>query len=85
VWSEDHCEKSWIAGNGIFWLRDLLPTTLPAARIFSYRYDIDPYTSDPISKHALHDHALALVKALMKGRGKTGVRILHGDPKLSVI
>ncbi|KAH6861238.1 hypothetical protein B0T12DRAFT_336994, partial [Alternaria alternata] len=28
-----HREKTWTAGNGVHWLRDLLPHDLPQARI----------------------------------------------------
>jgi hypothetical protein len=34
-----HRETSFIASNGILWLCDLLPETLPNARILTYSYD----------------------------------------------
>ena len=36
---DGHREASFTAPNGILWLRDLLPKTLPKARILTYGYD----------------------------------------------
>ena len=41
-----HREKTWThAESGTFWLRDLLPTALPGARIYSYGYDANVFCS----------------------------------------
>ncbi|KAF8512141.1 hypothetical protein BU17DRAFT_69322 [Hysterangium stoloniferum] len=36
---DGHREASFTAPNGVLWLRDLLPETLPNARILTYGYD----------------------------------------------
>ncbi|PMD14608.1 hypothetical protein NA56DRAFT_610010 [Hyaloscypha hepaticicola] len=67
------CEKSWIADNGIFWLHDLLPTTLPGVRIFSYGYHVEAHAQRSIhnSRQLIDDHALDLLNALVTERRNT--------------
>jgi hypothetical protein len=64
------CEKSWIADNGIFWLHDLLPTTLLGVRIFSYGYHVEVHGQRSIhsSRQLIDDHALDLLNALVTER-----------------
>ncbi|CCA76332.1 related to kinesin light chain, partial [Serendipita indica DSM 11827] len=45
-----HREVTWTTDNGILWLRDLLPSDLPRARILSYGYDADTQSSESLSQ-----------------------------------
>ncbi|KAK1775447.1 hypothetical protein QBC45DRAFT_383387, partial [Copromyces sp. CBS 386.78] len=46
-------------GGAIFWPHDLLPTTVPTARILTYGYDtkIRHFLQGSISRNTVHDHA----------------------------
>lgn len=37
--STDHAFSTWTAANGSLWLKDLLPTEIPNARILVYSYN----------------------------------------------
>ncbi|KAK4140162.1 uncharacterized protein C8A04DRAFT_32288 [Dichotomopilus funicola] len=67
-----HREKTWMAENGVHWLRDLLPEDLPQARILCWGYDANTHTSsDRASSQYLHDYAITLVSDLCRKRKLT--------------
>jgi hypothetical protein len=66
-------EKSWTAGNGVLWLRDLLPTQLPRARILTYGYDTRTHGLDELSHQSLNGHGITLLTSLCLFREKTKV------------
>ncbi|KAH4334341.1 hypothetical protein HBH98_243290 [Parastagonospora nodorum] len=66
-----HCEKTWTAGNGVNWLRDLLPHDLPNARILSWGYDANTHSSSRVSCQYLFDHARTQVSDLCLEREVT--------------
>ena len=53
---------TWTHENGTFWPRDLLHTTVPGARIFSFGYDSRIFFSKSDSEY--RDYALGLVRDL---------------------
>jgi hypothetical protein len=67
-----HRDKTWTAANGVHWLRDLLPTDLPHARIFCWGYDANTH-GDRVSCQYLYDHARSLVADLCLERRLTNV------------
>ncbi|OCK96149.1 uncharacterized protein K441DRAFT_657484 [Cenococcum geophilum 1.58] len=44
-----HRDETWTAGNGVNWLRDLLPQDLPNARIMAWGYDANTYSRSRVS------------------------------------
>ncbi len=56
-----HREKTWTASNGLLWLRDLLPTKIPNARIMTWGYDANTHSTFPTSVQYINDHATTLV------------------------
>ncbi|KAI2623161.1 hypothetical protein GGR54DRAFT_629751 [Hypoxylon sp. NC1633] len=66
-----HPDKTWTAGNGVHWLRDLLPKDLPNVRILTWGYDANTHSSDRVSCQYLYDHALELVADLTRKRTLT--------------
>jgi hypothetical protein len=68
-----HRDKTWTAGNGVNWLRDLLPHDLPNARILSWGYDANTHSSSRVSCQYLFDHARTLVSDLCLEREVTQV------------
>jgi hypothetical protein len=68
-----HREKTWTAGNGVNWLRDLLPHDLPNARVLSWGYDANTHSSSRVSCQYLFDHARTLVSDLCLEREVTQV------------
>lgn len=70
-----HRDRTWIAGNGTNWLKDLLPEKIPNVRIFSYGYDAK--THGFVSQQYLHDHGNALVADMSLVRRSTAVSSLH--------
>jgi len=67
-----HREKTWTVG-GVNWLRDLLPSDIPNARILSWGYDANTHGTSPISAQYLYDHARTLVSDLCLKRRLTKV------------
>uniref|UniRef100_A0A0B7KK83 DUF676 domain-containing protein n=1 Tax=Bionectria ochroleuca TaxID=29856 RepID=A0A0B7KK83_BIOOC len=63
-----HREKTWIADNGVHWLRSLLPNDLPNARILCWGYDANTHSSSRVSCQYLYDHAQTLVSDLSRKR-----------------
>jgi hypothetical protein len=78
-----HCEKTWTAGNGVNWLRDLLPHDLPNARILSWGYDANTHSSSRVSCQYLFDHARTLVSELCLEREVTQVGDEHDAAQCS--
>jgi hypothetical protein len=68
-----HREKTWIAENGVHWLRDLLPEDLPQARILCWGYDANTHAADRVSSQYLYNHARTLVSDLCRKRKLTNV------------
>ncbi|KAF2836483.1 hypothetical protein M501DRAFT_920690, partial [Patellaria atrata CBS 101060] len=54
--------KTWTHPNGMFWLQDLLPQTLPGAAIFSYGYPSEVFFSRSVA--TIEDFALHLLNDL---------------------
>ncbi len=72
---DGHREKTWTANNGVMWLRELLPTEIPHARILTYGYDSRTYSSEQLTRQTLYGHSMSLVSALSLYRRKTKVCI----------
>lgn len=53
---------SWEHENGTLWLRDLLPSTIPGARIFTYGYPAQLFFSK--STAGLRDYSQRLLSSL---------------------
>ena len=70
-----HREKTWTASNNILWLRDLLPDDIPNARILSWGYDANTYSTSRLSAQYLYDHARTLVSDLSRKRQVTKVLV----------
>jgi hypothetical protein len=75
-------ERSWTAGNGVLWLKDLLPTQLPHARILTYGYDTRTHSLDELSHQSLNRHGITLLSSLCLFREKTKVssKPFHDSP-----
>jgi hypothetical protein len=67
-------EKSWTAKNSVNWLRDLLPTDIPHARIYTWGYEARTHGTSPIKSQTIYDHGRNLVSDLCRERGMTEVR-----------
>jgi hypothetical protein len=67
-------EESWTAKNNVLWLRDLLPSEIPAARILTYGYDANTRGKEQLNNQTLFDHAETLILKLVMFRKKTLVR-----------
>ena len=65
-------EKTWMLNN-VNWLRDLLPSDIPNARVISWGYDANTHSTSPISAQHLYDHAKTLVSDLCLNRKLTKV------------
>ncbi|KAA6408178.1 MAG: Kinesin light chain [Lasallia pustulata] len=68
-----HHEKTWTTNN-VNWLRDLLPSDIPNARILSWGYDANTHSTSQISGHYLYNHATTLVSDLCLKRRLTKTR-----------
>ncbi|RGP79315.1 tetratricopeptide-like helical domain [Fusarium longipes] len=73
-----HREKTWTSDNGVYWLRDFLPTDVPNARIFSWGYDANTHAVSGTSSMFLYDHARSLVADLTRRRKLTNA-LIHSD------
>ncbi|KAF8519738.1 hypothetical protein BU17DRAFT_47444, partial [Hysterangium stoloniferum] len=67
---DGHREASFNADNGVLWLRDLLPETLPSARILTYGYDARTHGENR-SQQTMYDVAVDLVAKLFAFRINT--------------
>ncbi|CAG7849907.1 SubName: Full=Uncharacterized protein {ECO:0000313/EMBL:CCA70337.1} [Serendipita indica DSM 11827] len=65
---QGHRERTWTTDNGNFWLRDLLSSDLPNARILSYGYDADTHSRECVSTQTLGRHAEGFAHALSRER-----------------
>ncbi|KAF2434895.1 hypothetical protein EJ08DRAFT_581701, partial [Tothia fuscella] len=72
-----HRDNTWTAANDIHWLRDLLLTDIPNARIICWGYDANTY-GDRVSCQYLYDHAGQLVSDLCLERRLTKA-LIHSD------
>ena len=70
---DGHWKSSWTSENGVYWPQDLLPATVPQARVLSYGYDARTSGSTPLSEQYLHDHAYELIGSLAMKREMTDV------------
>ncbi len=68
-------ENTWTA-NGVNWLRDLLPSNIPNARIYSWGYDANTHNTSQISALYLYDHARTLISDLCLERRMTEVLVI---------
>ncbi|KAA6412799.1 MAG: hypothetical protein FRX48_03791 [Lasallia pustulata] len=68
-----HHEKTWTTNN-VNWLRDLLPSDIPNARILSWGYDANTHSTSQISGQYLYNHATTLVSDLCLKRSLTKTR-----------
>ncbi|KAF8514539.1 hypothetical protein BU17DRAFT_94396 [Hysterangium stoloniferum] len=64
-------EGSWTATNGVLWLRDLLPSIIPEARILTYGYDANTRNQPRFSTDTVYDHGLNLIVKLVLFRNET--------------
>jgi len=58
--------KSWKHHNGTLWLQDLLPKSLPGARIFSYGYPSRFFFNKSVA--GIRDYAQRLLSSLINAR-----------------
>ncbi|KAG8779363.1 hypothetical protein FRC16_003451, partial [Serendipita sp. 398] len=65
---DGHREQSWTAEDGTLWLRDLLPTDLPHARVLTYGYDADTRSFSHTSTRTIFRHAEAFAEDLSQLR-----------------
>ncbi|CAG7853599.1 Nuclear distribution protein PAC1 {ECO:0000255/HAMAP-Rule:MF_03141} AltName: Full=Lissencephaly-1 homolog {ECO:0000255/HAMAP-Rule:MF_03141}; Short=LIS-1 {ECO:0000255/HAMAP-Rule:MF_03141}; AltName: Full=nudF homolog {ECO:0000255/HAMAP-Rule:MF_03141} [Serendipita indica DSM 11827] len=72
-----HREETWTTDGGILWLRDLLPSALPNARVLTYGYDADTRSRECVSTQTIRQHADGFAKALARKR--------TADPRRPVI
>ncbi|CCA76296.1 hypothetical protein PIIN_10291 [Serendipita indica DSM 11827] len=79
---DGHRVNTWVADNGTLWLRDLLPSEFPNARILAYGYDADSRSGQWASTQAVQQHALGLAGALLHRRKDVPYRpiifLVHG-------
>ena len=72
-----HREETWTKDN-VNWLRHLLPTDIPNARILSWGYDANIHsTSSQKSRQFLNNHTLGLLSDLCLKRRLTKVQTLY--------
>ncbi|SLM38624.1 Tetratricopeptide-like helical domain [Lasallia pustulata] len=72
-----HHEKTWTTNN-VNWLRDLLPSDIPNARILSWGYDANTHSTSQISGQYLYNHATTLVSDLCLKRSLTKA-LIHSE------
>ncbi|KAF2228484.1 hypothetical protein EV356DRAFT_74665 [Viridothelium virens] len=65
-----HRDKTWTAANNVHWLRDLLSSDIPNARIFCWGYDANTH-GGRMSCQYLYSHATTLVSELCSERSLT--------------
>ncbi|KAF8512028.1 hypothetical protein BU17DRAFT_54284 [Hysterangium stoloniferum] len=61
---DGHHEDSWTARNIILWLKDILPTYLPHARIATYGYDVSIGSQSSRTAETLYGHAQNFISQL---------------------
>jgi hypothetical protein len=81
---------TWTEGN-VFWLRDLLPTTLKSegirARIFSYGYNADTHSKNAVSVQDLWGHGQSFLGEVVarRARDKPSVSSLSAEKILFIL
>ncbi|KAG8805244.1 hypothetical protein FRC17_005611 [Serendipita sp. 399] len=65
---DGHREEAWTSEDGTMWLRDLLPSDLPNARILSYGYDADTRSFAYTSTQTIFRHAEGFAEELWQRR-----------------
>ena len=63
--------STWKAANGNMWLRDMLPSSVPGARIMTFGYDTEPSGSRNVYRNSISSPANNLISALAILRGET--------------
>ncbi|CAG7846890.1 SubName: Full=Uncharacterized protein {ECO:0000313/EMBL:CCA76038.1}; Flags: Fragment [Serendipita indica DSM 11827] len=63
-----HREKTWMTDDGVLWLRQFLPSSLPRARILTYGYDADTHSTECVSTQTMRRHAVGLAQAILRKR-----------------
>ncbi|KAJ5175660.1 uncharacterized protein N7482_001537 [Penicillium canariense] len=66
-----HREQTWTASNQINWLRDLLPSDIPNARILTYGYDARTHGTNDLTAQFLYEHAITFLGKLCIFRRNT--------------
>ncbi|KAF8515996.1 hypothetical protein BU17DRAFT_51232 [Hysterangium stoloniferum] len=72
---DGHRERTWTAGNGTLWLRDLLPHKLPHARIIVYGYDACTEVGPLGMRQTLFDHGENFIARLALRRADTSTTV----------
>ena len=70
---DGHRLHSWIAENGVCWLRDLLGLRVSEARILTYGYDANTRGQEQLSSQSLYSHAQTLISNLALEREAAAV------------
>jgi hypothetical protein len=70
---DGHRDRTWTADNGILWLKDLLPETIPNCRVYTYGYNGNVHTS--VSCKYLYDHGTTFLHKVVLARKLTKVRL----------
>ena len=65
---DGHREETWTTDEEVLWLRDLLPSDLPNARVLTYGYDADTRSGECVSTQTIGRHADGFAKALSRIR-----------------
>ncbi|MCJ1394890.1 hypothetical protein MMC18_007770 [Xylographa bjoerkii] len=68
---DGHRELTWTAENGVLWLKTLLGSDLPQARVWSYGYDSSTHSRSHISRDTFYGHAQTLLGELTLERRYT--------------
>ncbi|CAG7851402.1 SubName: Full=Related to S. pombe trp-asp repeat containing protein {ECO:0000313/EMBL:CCA76532.1} [Serendipita indica DSM 11827] len=64
-WSQ---RKDLMTDDGVLWLRQFLPSSLPRARILTYGYDADTHSTECVSTQTMRRHAVGLAQAILRKR-----------------
>jgi hypothetical protein len=57
-----------MAENGVLWLRDLLPTLAPTARVITYGYNAHTRKVRQLSKYTIFEHAQEFITQISTAR-----------------
>ena len=69
---QEHARRTWTHKDRTFWPSDLLPQSIPTARIILFAYNARVLSN--ASNSTLHDHAKTLLNGLMNERSKSEER-----------
>ncbi len=70
--------SSWEHENGTLWLRDLLPKSIPGARIFTYGYPSKLFFNKSVA--GIRDYSQRLLSSLIGVRDDGVIRIIQELP-----